>query len=338
MRRRKFISSVLGATALGAVGAHLHSRFPGKGGSWRAAPLAKLTRTGRALGTDLSITVFHADTAVAQNAINHAFAAIDHVEEVMSLYRPHSQLCHLNRHGHLSDPDPALVTVLEHAASLSSRSRGAFDVTVQPLWASYNNAAINQQLPSAATIASVLPHIDWRKVSVSAETISFQQPGMAITLNGIAQGFAADAATQTLREHGIEHALIDSGEIGTVGTHAQKDHWSIGLKDPRRTDRFIGLAALDGRSLATSGDYESTFADDFSAHHLIDPRTGHSPTDLSSVSIVAPTALEADSLSTAVFLLGESRGRDLISALPGVDALFVDKAGHLSSTPAFPIS
>ncbi len=338
MRRRNFISYALGATALGAVGVHLGSKYARSGGSFGAAHLAKLTRHNRALGTDTSITVFHADRATANQAIDQAFAAIDHVEQVMSLYRADSQLSQLNRAGELADPDPALVAVLERAAALSAQSHGAFDVTVQPLWSVYEKAAATNQLPSTTTLAKTLTRVDWRQVSVSAETISFQLPGMAITLNGIAQGLAADAAAHALREAGIEHALIDSGEIGTVGPHAEKDHWSIGLKDPRNPVGILGIARLDGRCLATSGDYETTFASDFSAHHLLDPRTGHSPTELASVSVVAPTALEADALSTAVFLMGPRQGRALVDSLPNVDALFVDKAHRVTRTAQFPLS
>lgn len=338
MRRRNFISYALGATALGAVGVHLGSKYARLGGSWGAAHLAKLTRHNRALGTDISITAFHADRSTANQAIDRAFAAIDHVEQVMSLYRADSQLSQLNRAGELADPDPALVAVLERAAALSAQSAGAFDVTVQPLWSVYEEAAVLNQLPSAATLATTLARVDWRQVSVSAEAISFQQPGMAITLNGIAQGLAADAAAHALREAGIKHALIDSGEIGTVGPHAEKDHWSIGLKDPRDRAGLLGIARLDGRCLATSGDYETTFAADFSAHHLLDPRTGHSPTELASVSVVAPTALEADALSTAVFLMGPQQGRALVDSLPNVDALLVDKAHRVTRTAQFPLS
>ena len=254
MRRRKFIYSFLGVAALGSIGGHLGSRFshPGKSAT---AHLAKLTRTGRALGTEIAITAFHADPKMAEKAIAGAFAAIDEVEQVMSLYRPDSQLSQLNRSGSLAHPDPRLVQVLERAAELSVQSDGAFDVTVQPLWVSYEEAALNNTLPSEAAIAAV----DWRMVSVSTETLSFRQPGMAITLNGIAQGLAADAARQALRDHGVEHALIDSGEIGAIGTHADKDHWSIGIKDPRTTADLLGVAALRDRCLATSGDYETTF-------------------------------------------------------------------------------
>lgn len=338
MIRRKFISYALGATALGAVGAHFGTKYALLGGSPGAAQLAKLTRYGRALGTDISITAFHANPATADLAIARAFAAIDHVEHVMSLYRPESEISRLNRDGFLTNPDPALVRVLERAADLSRQSDGAFDVTVQPLWSLYQDAAAQGTLPSAQALAATLPRVDWRQVSVSTAAIRFAQPHMAITLNGIAQGLAADAAGHALREAGVAHALIDSGEIGTVGLPARKDHWSIGLKDPRQPASLLGVAALADRCLATSGDYETTFAADFSEHHLLDPRTGHSPTALASVSVVAPTALEADALSTAVFLMGPDHGRALVESLPGVDALFVDKANRLTRTPQFPLS
>lgn len=338
MRRRKFISYFLGAAALGSLGVHLGSRFPVAGGPSGAARLIKLTRHSRALGTEIRITAFHADQATADAAINQAFAAIEQVEQVMSLYRPDSQLSQLNRDGALANPDPRLVQVLERAAELSAQSEGAFDVTVQPLWAAYENAAAHGTLPTDDAIATALLRVDWHKISVALDAISFAQPGMAITLNGIAQGLAADAASQALRDHGIAHALIDSGEIGTVGPPALRDHWTIAIKDPRDPVNMLGIASLADRCLATSGDYETTFSANFSQHHLLDPRTGHSPTDLASVSIVAPTALEADALSTAVFLMGPERGRALVETLPHVDALFVDKAHRLSRTAQFPLS
>jgi thiamine biosynthesis lipoprotein len=334
MRRRKFISCWLGAAALGAVGLQLGNRAWSK----RVAGLAKISRSGRALGTNVLITVFHHDRARADEAISRAFAAIDQGEQTMSLYRADSQICRLNRLGRLDDPDPDLVRVLERAAELSALSEGAFDVSVQPLWLAYQEAQQRGTLPSAAAIQAAQQYIDWQKISVSRESIRFTSPGMAITLNGIAQGLVADAARQALQDHGIEHALIDSGEIAALGPHVDKSHWSIGLKDPRDPAGLLGLAALEGRCLATSGDYETAFSADFSQHHLLDPRTGRSPDDLSSVSVVAPTALEADALSTAVFLMGRERGQALVESLPRVDALFVDKHQHLSRTSGFPLS
>jgi FAD:protein FMN transferase len=338
MRRRKFISYFLGAAAIGSIGAHLGSRQARLSRPTGAARLIKITRQSRALGTDISITAFHADPAIANTAIDQAFAAIDRVEQIMSLYRPDSELSQLNRAGHLNGPDPMLVEVLNRATSLSLKSDGAFDVTVQPLWAVYEEAAAADTLPTETAIATALRSVDWQKVSFSEDKIAFAQPNMAITLNGIAQGFAADAARQALRDAGIEHALIDSGEIGAVGPHAEKDHWDIGIKDPRDPAGMLGIAALQDRCLATSGDYETTFSADFSAHHLLDPRTGHSPSDIASVTVVAPTALEADALSTAAFLMGPARGQAFIETLPDVDALFVDKNHRITRTAQFPLS
>lgn len=159
-----------------------------------------------------------------------------------------------------------------------------------------------------------------------------------ITLNGIAQGFAADAVRRVLVSHGIESALIDTGEIGTLGEPAQKRDWSIGIKHPRDIGNLLGMARLNGRCLATSGDYETTFTNDFSQHHLLDPKTGSSPAELSSVSIAATTAMQADALSTAVFVAGLRDGKELVKSIPGVDALFVTKQGKVVRTAGFPLA
>jgi len=335
MKRRRFIFCLLGTTALGWGG------WKARPSHWIAASsktnsaLSKVTRSGQALGTKIEITVFHHDSQLAEEAITHSFAAIDHIEQLMSLYRPDSQIAQLNRDGFFANPHPDFVKVLKRAALLSEQSQGAFDITVQPLWNLYSEASRSSELPNQVAINNALNKVDWRQVEISNQVIRLRGRGMALTLNGIAQGFAADAAAQALSTHGIEHALIDSGEIGTVGTHAQKDQWTIGIKHPRNPEDLLGLAALKGRCLATSGDYETFFTEDHQHHHLIDPRTGRSPLDLASVSIVAPTAMEADALSTAVFLMGLQKGKELVESLPNVDALFVDKSNRLTQTTNF---
>jgi thiamine biosynthesis lipoprotein len=175
-------------------------------------------------------------------------------------------------------------------------------------------------------------------VEIAADGIRLHGDGTAVTLNGIAQGFAADAVASVLARHGIASALIDTGEISALGTHPDKDAWTIGIKHPRAPGEWIGLAGLHGRCLATSGDYETSFATDFSQHHLLDPRTGRSPAELASVSVIAPTALAADALSTAAFLLGPEAGMRLVQATTGADALFVAKDGARVQTPGFPMA
>ncbi len=273
------------------------------------------------------MTLLHADERAANAALNAAFAELERIESVMSLYRPESQISRLNREGVLERPDASLVEVLRFAAEVAGKSGGAFDVTVQPLWA----------LKGAKPDASTLTLVDWRKVELDITRITLA-PGMAITLNGIAQGFAADAAMRVMRAHGVEHALIDAGEFSARGNNAENAPWRIGIQHPRERDAFAALAQLENRCLATSGDYETAFSDDFSRHHIFDPHTGESPGELASVSVLAPSAMAADALSTALFVLGAKRGIDFLRDYPGTDALLILKDGRRVATPGFPFA
>lgn len=344
MKRRRFILGLAGTAVAGWTGWQLsqsstvittkpnHPKKKNNLAGW-----SKTTRNSKALGTTVSITVFYNNVAKANNAIDQAFAAIAHVEQLMSLYQKESQLCQLNRDGFLRNPHPDLIHVLQKASNLSELTDGAFDVTVQPLWSLHNKASNANTTPTESEIATALKRIDWRQISISPERIDFRQSETSITLNGIAQGFAADAARKALQQNGIQHALIDSGEIGTLGTPAEKPNWNIGIKHPRTQKEYLGVTALENRCLATSGDYESHFNEDFSSHHLLDARTGYSPNELASVSVIAPTATEADALSTAVFLAGLQRGKQIIESIPHTDALFVTKSGRQVKTSNFPL-
>ncbi len=336
MKRRQFFLSLAGAATVGWAGWRWLPRS-GWGARTRGAA-ARVTRSGWALGAPVKLTVFHPDAGQAESALEAAFAELEQVEHVMSLYRPDSQVCRLNASGHLADPHPWLVEVLRAAADLSRRTGGVFDITVQPLMRLYLDAAAAGRLPTDAEIAAARAKVDWRRVELADGQVRLRGNGTAITLNGIAQGFAADAVGRVLAAHGIASALIDTGEIGTLGAPARRDDWSIGIQHPRQPGDFLGVARLNGRCLATSGDYETRFAEDFTQHHLLDPRTGRSPGELASVSIAAPTALQADALSTAAFVLGLDHGRALVEGTPGAAALFVTKGGHTVRTADFPLA
>jgi thiamine biosynthesis lipoprotein len=285
-----------------------------------------VTVSSQALGAKVAMTALHADEAVARAAVAAAFAELEAIESVMSLYRPESELCRLNHDAVLEKPDTRLVEVLRFAALVSEKSGGAFDVTVQPLWA----------LKGAAADAETLARVDWKKLRIKDARVTLEK-GMAVTLNGIAQGYAADAAMRVLRAHGIEHALVDAGEFSARGTNAKRDAWSIGIQHPREREAFAALARLENRCLATSGDYETAFSKDLSRHHIVNPRTGRSPEELASVSVLAPDAMTADALSTALFVLGAERGQELLREFAGTDALIITKNGRRIATAGFAI-
>ena len=332
--RRRFLWA-LGAAGAGATAGHLLWPFDPDAG--RGAPqLREARRSGRALGAEMSIVALHAQGAVAEQAVAAAFAELETVESVMSLYRHESQLCRLNRDGVLTRPHPYLVRVLEEARAVSAASDGDFDVTVQSLWQIYATSVRSGRLPAAEDIARARGQVDWRRVEVRSDHIRLDGEGTAVTLNGIAQGFAADCALEALKAHGVRHALVDTGEIGAMGTRRDGRTWTIGIRHPRRQDAFLRRAAVDGRCVATSGDYGTPFSRDHVHHHIFDPRTGGSPQALQSVTVLARTGLQADALSTAVFVAGPQRGLRLIGSTPGADALFVSKDGRTRATEGFP--
>ena len=344
--RRRFLVGVLGsgfAAAVGAAGWAVGTR-PRPAGS--SGPLAQsfphgqhvATRTSVALGAEVSITLSHGDAAVAERALTAAFAELRRVDSIMSLYRPDSQVSRLNALGTLRDPHPYLLNILRAAETMARRSEGAFDITVQPLWSICDAASRRGESPDPARIADAVRRIDWRQVDVSPDRIRLLRDGGAMTLNGIAQGFAADRALEALRRQGIQHALVNSGEVGTLGGKADGEDWRIGVQHPRREDAFLCLAKLRGRCLSTSGDYATSFRPDRREHHIFDPRTGRSPQVFSSVSVAARTATEADALSTAVFVLGAEQGLQLVRDTPDADALLVFKDGMTLATEGFPFS
>jgi FAD:protein FMN transferase len=330
--RRRFLFCALGGAGLAAIGwrRETFSAEPSPG------DLLEVRRSSHAMGSQVHCTVYAATRAQGEEAIDAAFAAIDRVESVMSLYRPDSQLCQLNRSGTLSRPDPDLLDVLQLAAEISRRSDGAFDITVQPLWELHARHARLGSHPSPQEIKDACQYVNWQAVHIEEEGI-WLEGGAQITLNGIAQGHAADAACRALRTHGILHAILDAGEIRPLGRHAERNHWQVGIQHPRQRGDLLGLARLDGRCMATSGDYETTFTRDHRSHHLFNPRTGHAALACASVSVMAPTAAQADALSTACFVLGIERGMELIRDTPQADALFVARDGQLTRSEHFPL-
>jgi thiamine biosynthesis lipoprotein len=328
--RRRFLLASTGAGALLALGAWKAWR-----GSGRTRPTV-VRRSSHALGTSVSLTVVGECEEQCQSAIDAAFAEIELVESVMSIYRPNSQLRKLNATGVVEHPHAYLAEVMRRAQTVSKASGGAFDVTVQPLWELYAAARQRNELPAEDAIAAARKRVDWRRLRVTDEVIRFTAPGMAVTLNGIAQGFATDRALAALQSHGIEHALVDAGEVASIGHDAENQDWTVGVQHPREPEAYAALARLDNRALSTSGDYATTFSEDRRQNHIFDPRTGASPESFASVSIVAPTAMLADALSTACFVLKPSEAMELMAAMPDADAFCVLKNGRTLTTPGFP--
>ena len=321
MKRRSFLTASLGAIAAGSC-------------AWpRHAPVH--TGVALAFGTTIQIALVHADEQVARTAIGDALAAAQRVDRLMSIYQPASQVYQLNRDGVLHRPDPQLLAVLAQARALSQWTDGAFDITVQPLWRAWREAVARGVLPAAEQRRQAQAKVDWRQVEFDERRVVLA-PGMAITLNGLAQGYAADMALAAVQAHGIRHALLDTGEFVARGRKRAHQPWALGVRDPRETQALAATLFINGCGVATSGDYESVFTPDYRHHHIFDPAAGDSPQELASVTVMAPTGMLADGLSTACMVLGRERAATLAASLPGVDLLAIDKQGREWRSAGFP--
>ncbi len=159
---------------------------------------------------------------------------------------------------------------------------------------------------------------------------------MALTLNGVAQGFATGRCLEILKEHGIENAFLNTGEIGVAGKRDDRSAWTAAIADPRHPGDYVGLAQPLSGILATSGDYATVWSADFSHHHILDPKTHRSPTETASVSVLAQSGGMADGLATAMMVMGPEKSLALARRLPGVEALIVTKAGEQFKDGWFP--
>jgi FAD:protein FMN transferase len=285
------------------------------------------------LGTTLSLRAGHADGDRADAALNAAVAAIRHVEQHMSLFIANSALCRLNREGVLHHPHPDLVQIFKLAQQVSQKSQGAFDVTVQPLWEVWQKAKQAGHLPSLEQVQSAVARVGWQHLQVTPQRIRFTQPQMAATLNGIAQGFASDLARAALEASGIQHALIDTGEWSALGTSPQQSPWTVGVADPRHPFTLIAKVAMGGGAMATSSDVHYRFGIDDKHHHIFDPKTGYSPSQLASVTVVASNCALADALTKVMFMASPARALEL-AELWKVDVLVVDKSGKWQANDA----
>ncbi len=287
-------------------------------------------------GTTLAISARSRDPGAARAAIGQALAEVQLIDRLMSLHRDDSQLAQLNRQGWLADPHPHLARNLAMAMELAQSTRGAFDPSVQPLWDAYAEARPQGRLPTEPAIESARRRTGWQGIERARGGIRLR-PGMGLTLNAVAQGYAADVAAAILRRAGVRDALIDTGEFGALGQAAPDRPWTLGLQDPRAPGHMIAALRMDGRFLVTSGDYATTFSADFANHHIIDPARGRSPLGFSCVAVAAPTGLLADGLATSLMLLDRERGRALLAGHTGCDAVWIDKHDHLQATAGMPL-
>ena len=296
-------------------------------------------KSERIMGSIFEITAFSVDMAECQKVVDEAFKEMRLVDRLMSTYNSESEISQLNRLAGVSSlkVSQQVMEIIQEAKRYSELTDGAFDVTVGTLVELWGFKHKDWRFPDASEIQQVLPLVNYKNILLDEETqtVKLKLAGMKIGLGAIGKGYAVDKAIETLKRHGIKHALVNaSGSIFALGTKIDKTEWTVGIRHPRGSrEQIFATLQIENQGVATSGDYENFFVKDGKRYsHLLDPRTGK-PVDngMLSVTIVAQTATEADALSTSVFMLGVDRGLKLIEELDGVEGVLIRATG-VSST------
>ncbi len=299
LSRRRFLS-----VAAAVAGAGAFDLAVGRG----AGAAEALVWQGTTLGASAKIRLQGPNRAAAKASLASALAEIRRLERLFSLYRRDSVLVQLNRTGKIEAPPFDLVRLMGRAQAISRVTGGAFDPTVQPLWELYANhfahSPDDDRGPPKSALVAALARVDYRHVRVDSNQISFERPGMAITLNGIAQGYITDRVVAILRRDGFEHFIADLGEPRAVGSHPSGRPWRVRMEAPGQEHEMMREVDIIDRAVATSAPQGTRFEKTGKFHHLFDTRNGGCASLYNSVSVIAPTATLADGLSTAFAVLG----------------------------------
>ncbi|MCC3306402.1 FAD:protein FMN transferase [Sneathiella sp. HT1-7] len=312
--RRRFIIT---ASAAGAFASQPVSAATLAGG------LQQVNWKGAALGAEASIQLFHRDPQWAREQLQRCQKEIYRLEELFSLYRPDSTICRLNADGYLDNPDIEFLNLLSLSKSFSEQTKGFFDVTIQPLWKLYadhfseNNA--DPFGPSPSAISAALEKVGSSKIELSASRITFKRPEMAITLNGIAQGYITDRVSDLLKSAGFEDVLVSLGENFALGRKSDGSPWRVGILSPADGKTISSTVNLTNKALATSGGYGSPFSEISKANHLLNPQTGEWSELNRSVSVISSSATHADAASTALALMTSEERADFIERQPLIE-------------------
>ncbi len=288
------------------------------------------------MGTFARIVAIAKDSGTADECIKAAMRAIHRVDDLMSDYKSDSEISRVNQN---ASSEPVQVgedtyEVIKRSVEFSRLTGGAFDVTVGPLMVLFHTAQKQSTAPTPEQIAEAKSKVGFEKLELddANRTVHFTVEGMRLDLGGIAKGYAIDKAVEAAKLSGAVGGMVDiGGDIMCFGTPPEdRDSWVIGVQDPNSvlegaegSGLLMTLKVAD-LSVATSGDYQQFIIIEGKRHsHIMNRSTGGSAEGLSSVTIIAGNATDADALATAVSVMGAEKGLALIEKLSGTEAILI---------------
>lgn len=289
----------------------------------------RVSACSAAMDTHVAITAIGASSARIGDAMGQAFEEMRRLIGVFSRFESDSALSTLNDAGRLRTPPPELAHVIDRALRYHSLTGGAFDISVAPL-VDLLRVRLRDTCapPTDAELRDVRALVGCDAIMASSRDVRLARSGIRLTLDGIAKGYIVDRMCAVLDSWRVRDYLIDAGgDVRARGCKPGRMPWTIAVRDPRGGIRPEVLG-LRNAAVATSGNYERFFDPERRYHHIVDAGTGVSPTDCTSVSVVAGNTMLADALATSVFVMGPDAGLAFIESMRGCACLIIDRSGR----------
>lgn len=323
MERRSFLKKLAGSALLAAAPFQALASSA-RAGSSPADDERLFTETRLMMGTFVTLTVSGVEASRAAEAMHRAFTVMAEAEALLTRFSASSALGQLNSGGILSDVPAELSDVVQASLRIHAQTGGAFDPTVLPMMEVLERGHMQR-----AELEEARELVGMGRVRMDGHAVRFERGGMKMSLDAIAKGYIADLAVKSLRASGLADFLVNAGgDIVACGTRAGRP-WRVAVENPGRyqgrTD-YLAICSLSGRAMATSGDYESAAR---GVRHLVDPLArGARP--LQSATVLAPTAMEADALATALCVMPEPL--TFIEKMPHTACLLVMADGTIRTS------
>lgn len=303
--------------------------------------LKAVNKTSYLMGTLVQARVYSSSVEEGEEVLERVFDRMAEIEEKMSLNIEGSEINQVNAAAgdhrvHISEDT---WIVLEKGLEYAELTAGSFDLSIGPLVKLWGIGTEDARVPSKEEIQAKLPYVNYRQIQLFPEKreVFLEDRNMLLDVGGIAKGYAADVTRQIFMEFGINHAYISiGGNVLVVGEKPDRTPWKIGIQNPfKPRGAYMAVIEVIDKTVVTSGDYERYFIKDgVTYHHILDPSTGYPACNgLKSVSIITDKSLDADALSTGMFVLGIERGLKLLEEIDGVEGIFItdDKKVYITS-------
>ncbi|MCT4013157.1 FAD:protein FMN transferase [Elizabethkingia anophelis] len=287
------------------------------------------------MGSRFQITLVDKDSISAEQNIDKAVAEITRIENLISEWRPETQISQVNQNAGIKPikVDKEVFDLTKKGLYFSKLTDGAFDISIVAMDKIWKFDDSMDELPSEQAIKESVRNVGYQNIILDNTncTIFLRNPGIKIGFGSIGKGYAADKTRDLMKSMGVKAGIIDaSGDISTWGTQPDGKLWAIGINNPFNDHKMAAVLYFKENSVTTSGSYEK-YAEIHGKRysHIMNPKTGYPSTGLTSVTITGPNATMANGFSTSVMVLGEKEGLKLLKQFPEYHYLLITDKGKI---------